>query len=99
MTPRPANEPAAERLFFALWPKRHLADDLARCASKIQAATGGRRTCAEDLHLTLAFLGAIPPDRVRIARTVADEIKREAFFLQLDRLVHGARLLQARDHL
>lgn len=45
--------PEARRAFFALWPPAGLAQGLARLISGLP----GRASLAEDIHLTLAFVG------------------------------------------
>jgi 2'-5' RNA ligase len=66
-------EPAAEsvRLFFALWPPAQLQ---ARLAAWAKAAGRGRAMRQENLHLTLAFLGAtsaaLVPDLIALAAGV-----------------------------
>jgi 2'-5' RNA ligase len=62
------------RLFFALWPAPEAARALHEWAVRAQRQTGGRVTRAETIHLTLAFLGELPAERlpraVEAARTV-----------------------------
>ena len=52
------------RLFFALWPEpdtqRRWHEELASYVKPL----GGRRVPAENLHLTLAFLGEVPGTRI-----------------------------------
>jgi RNA 2',3'-cyclic 3'-phosphodiesterase len=61
-----------ERLFFALWPASDLQAKLAAWAK--QAAGRGRAMRRENLHLTLAFLGAtesaLVPDLIALAAGV-----------------------------
>ena len=45
------------RLFFAAWPPPETAAALAGWARKIREETGGKPVRAENIHLTLAFLG------------------------------------------
>jgi 2'-5' RNA ligase len=60
------------RIFFALWPPAETARALARWASDAQRETGGKLIGAEKIHLTLAFLGDVQPDRaVRAAQRVS----------------------------
>lgn len=55
------------RFFFAAWPSPETAGALAQWAGGLQ----GRRTPAEKIHLTLAFLGAVQPDKaIAAARRV-----------------------------
>lgn len=53
-----------QRLFFALWPAPPLAASLADTAVRLVAGCGGRATRCETLHLTLAFLGETPAERL-----------------------------------
>lgn len=48
------------RLFFALWPDDPTRAAIAASARAVVAQTGGREVVAENLHLTLAFLGERP---------------------------------------
>ena len=51
------------RLFFALWPDPQPRASLADAgASAWQSRSGGRATTPDNVHLTLAFLGAQPRD-------------------------------------
>jgi len=47
------------RLFFALWPPREAAEALHQWALAAQRVCGGRVARAENIHLTLAFLGEV----------------------------------------
>lgn len=50
------------------------------------APTGGRPTCQETIHLTLAFLGDIPESRLPELIAAAQAVRAPAFMLELDRL-------------
>ena len=52
------------RLFLAIWPTPGIADALNAWARTAQVECGGRVTLAANIHLTLAFLGDISPERV-----------------------------------
>lgn len=56
--------PAGPRVFFALWPDAAAADALSGWALRAHAAFGGRVMRPDTLHLTLAFLGTVPHERV-----------------------------------
>ena len=55
------------RLFFALWPPRETAQALAAWAAEVQKETGGKTTVAQNIHLTLAFLGEAEADQAAAA--------------------------------
>jgi 2'-5' RNA ligase len=65
------------RLFFALWPPRETAFALERWAQGLE----GRRTPAERIHLTLAFLGEVDESR---ARAAARRVQADGFSLPLE---------------
>ncbi|MBI4999146.1 MAG: RNA 2',3'-cyclic phosphodiesterase [Rhodocyclales bacterium] len=75
-----------KRCFFALWPDAALAEALHALGKAVHADCGGRLMRRDTLHLTLAFLGDLPSDRVGEAMRVADAIAAEPFDLTLDRL-------------
>lgn len=52
------------RIFFGLWPSEDDAARIMAWANDAHAAFGGRIMRADTLHLTLAFLGSTPADRV-----------------------------------
>ena len=51
------------RLFFAAWPPPDTAEALALWARQLE----GRATPADKIHLTLAFLGGVQPDKAAAA--------------------------------
>lgn len=76
-----------KRCFFALWPDEALAGSLHDLAVAAHGSCGGRLMRRDTLHLTLAFLGEIPAERVAAAMAAADALAgTEAFDLTLDRL-------------
>lgn len=72
------------RLFFALWPDDLTRDALDRTGKWLHQHWGGRRMRADTLHITLAFLGATPADRIDVLDACAGPIRGEAFDLVLD---------------
>lgn len=78
------DKPDTLRLFFALWPDDATRDALNRTGKWLQQHWGGRRMRAETLHLTLAFLGSTPVDRLDTLFACADSIQSDAFELTLD---------------
>jgi len=77
---------ATQRVFFALWPSPALAQDLAGVADECAGRFGGRPTRPETIHLTLAFLGAVPVSRLAELAGVARAVAAPPFVLELDRL-------------
>lgn len=72
------------RLFFALWPDDSTRDALNRTCKCLHLQWGGRRMRADSLHLTLAFLGSTPAERLDALFACADAIQSDAFELILD---------------
>ena len=73
------------RLFFALWPDATTRSALATTAGQLKKSCGGRSPPAENLHLTLAFLGNVAANRLPELRNVADGVTAEPFELDLAR--------------
>lgn len=78
--------PPRARVFFALWPAAAIARRLHKEGERVHTATGGRRMRRDTLHLTLAFIGDIPRERLDDLRAAADKVAFPPFTLQLDRI-------------
>jgi len=78
------------RAFFALWPDQLAARQLHELAVGLTEKTGGRAMREENLHLTLAFLGELPADRLAAACVAAEQVRAPAFRLKLDMLGYWA---------
>ncbi|MCX7175137.1 MAG: RNA 2',3'-cyclic phosphodiesterase [Proteobacteria bacterium] len=74
------------RVFFALWPDEPTLERLDQIGKQLHALGGGRRMRRETLHMTLAFIGEVPPARIKILRQAAGRVAAPAFSLRLDRL-------------
>jgi RNA 2',3'-cyclic 3'-phosphodiesterase len=77
---------AVVRLFFALWPDEATRRALARCASALVAQTGGRQVAADNLHLTLAFIGERPVASVPALCEAAAGVPVSPMQLRLDEI-------------
>jgi 2'-5' RNA ligase len=77
-------EPSSLRLFFALWPDDATRDALNRTGKWLHQHWGGRRMRADTLHITLAFLGATPAEKLDAVIACADAVQAEPYELLLD---------------
>lgn len=86
---RPAKQaarPDRVRVFFAIWPNGATAKALHQLARDAQAECGGRLMRLDTLHLTLAFIGDVPRDRLPVIVAAGDSLDFPAFKLELERL-------------
>lgn len=74
------------RVFFALWPSQSIARELALHGKALTVETGGRCMRPETVHLTLAFLGDIPQDRIPDLLALPPAVTGTPFGLDIDRL-------------
>jgi 2'-5' RNA ligase len=74
------------RLFFAIWPDASSRAQLEGLAARLQSRAGGRAVPADKVHLTLAFLGEVAPDRADDLVKAADKVREAPFDLVLDRV-------------
>ena len=59
------------RLFYALLPSEREKQQLQMQQRKISAAAeSGRDTATENLHMTLQFLGEVPPERLGLLKEI-----------------------------
>ena len=77
--------PNTQRLFFALWPELEFATMLYDLAGKMLPGDG-RRVPPENIHLTLAFLGAVPASFRQCAERAASAIHGAPFTLILEQM-------------
>ncbi|MBK9133532.1 MAG: RNA 2',3'-cyclic phosphodiesterase [Betaproteobacteria bacterium] len=80
----PNHDAAPLRLFVALWPDRAVRHALAACRDAIHRPAAARPTATEKLHLTLHFLGAVPPAAVSALEAALSTVASPAFELRLD---------------
>ncbi len=82
---------ANKRLFFALWPDARQRDRLRDFISPLAKLVEGRAIDRRNWHVTLAFIGDFPEERIpELEKRVAD-IEVEPFRLVFDRLEFWAR--------
>lgn len=74
------------RLFFALWPDNRQRDRLRDVVNSVAKTVEGKIVDRRDWHVTLAFVGVFPENRVPYLLERAAEIKVEPFRLIFDRL-------------
>lgn len=73
------------RVFFALWPDDEVARQFDEAGHLAHRSLGGRRMRRETLHLTLAFIGDVPAERLAELRGIASSVRLPAFDLLFDR--------------
>lgn len=74
-----------QRLFFALWPPAEPGAALADLARR-HAPHGARRVPRDNLHITLAFVGAVDAATRVCLEQAAATLRGESFALTLDRI-------------
>ena len=92
----PGPPDSARRLFFALLPDEAARAGLRRLQEDLDPA-GGRLVPAENLHLTLLFLGHVEAEKIKAVRALMARVTGNRFDLTLDSLggfrQNGARIL------
>lgn len=83
--------PVSRRVFFAFWPDEAVLRQLDQAGREAHQRCGGRRMRRETLHLTLAFIGHIPAQRISELESIAGSIRAPGFELALDRIDCMAR--------
>ena len=72
------------RLFFAFRLDEAVRDALCTAMERMRPCCAqGRFTPRGNLHLTLVFLGEVPPERLRDAESAMEEVSAECFTLQI----------------
>ncbi|MES9880023.1 MAG: RNA 2',3'-cyclic phosphodiesterase [Sedimenticola sp.] len=74
-----------QRLFFALWPDMDARVGLQRISNAL-SGHGGRVHQADDLHITLAFLGQVTPEQHSCLIAAASEVAIAPFKLTIDKI-------------
>jgi 2'-5' RNA ligase len=76
------------RVFFALWPDDEVRGAIETLARDCVQRTGGRAPDPTNLHLTMAFIGEVPADGVRLLQETGKRASAgvSPFTLTLDRV-------------
>lgn len=82
---------STKRLFFALWPDHRQRERLREVITSVAKTVEGRAVERRNWHVTLAFIGAFPENRVPYLLERAAEIYVEPFRLNFDRLEYWPR--------
>ena len=77
---------ASRRLFFALWPSSDVRRRIVENTRDVVAQAGGRIIPADNLHVTLEFLGSVAAERIGNVLRAGDAIAAETFTFTLDRI-------------
>ena len=72
------------RLFFAVWPGERAARELALLGESLASLCGGKPVPAENIHVTLAFLGSIDDARRAQAAAAAGSVGGSPIAMALD---------------
>ena len=75
------------RVFLALWPNAQVRSALVEVQRRFPPGTG-RAVNPDNLHITLAFLGSTPVERLRCIEEALAGVAIPGFILQLDQLGH-----------
>ena len=79
------SQPSADRrLFVALWPTTPTLRRIEALQVRLPAV--GRRVATANIHLTLAFLGKVSPERAAECDRALSRVRVPAFRLSLDRI-------------
>ena len=81
----PRIEAPTQRLFFALWPREEVRSGLAEVMASLDVHRA-KPVPAENLHITLLFLGSVTAQTRICAEKIAEGIAGHPFELRLDQI-------------
>ncbi|MGE5625680.1 MAG: RNA 2',3'-cyclic phosphodiesterase [Bacillota bacterium] len=87
---RPGERQEQSRLFFALVPDAATREAIHKASRAAVSLSDGRPVPAQNLHITLAFLGHIGEAAVREALNAAAEVQGPVFSFDLDEIGYWA---------
>ena len=73
-----------KRLFFALWPGNTLRKQLKVNLHNAKQHCEGRALVPANLHMTLAFVGNVPANKIQELEGMADKVKMQPLSFMLD---------------
>ena len=76
----------SKRLFFALWPDHRQRDRMRDFISPVARLVEGRAVDRRNWHITLAYIGDFPENRIDELHDAKSAIQFEPFRLRFDRL-------------
>lgn len=82
---------SSKRLFFGLWPNDRQRDQLRNVISPAAKEVEGQAVYRGSWHVTLAFLGDIPEERIPEVQAIAHAVKFEPFRTRFDKAEYWAR--------
>ena len=78
----------SDRLFFALWPDEPLRVTLAGLIATLTSGFDGRWQRPDQWHVTLEFLGDVPPQRLASLHAAAGQVRLRPLSIAFDRVEH-----------
>jgi 2'-5' RNA ligase len=81
-----SSRPKTRRLFFSLWPEEGLQQQLYELSGQTLRTNAGRRVVAENMHLTLAFLGSVTESEQARYEAAASGVRGSEFTLTFDQM-------------
>jgi 2'-5' RNA ligase len=82
---------SSKRLFFALWPNGRQRGQLRQFVEPVLRTAEGRAVEPRNWHVTLAFIGGFPEDRIPMLQEEAAAIAVTPFCVQFDTLDYWPR--------
>ena len=78
--------PQTARLFFALWPDPEIQTAFSQAGQLLYGTCKGKPTKVENIHLTMAFLGDTPVERIGELNAIAASVSCPPFEMNFSQL-------------